>query len=136
MWLSIASVTVVLAYASWFDWRQRRIPNRLIIYGALVALGLSCAGLGQRPQLCLVWALAVGTPLGLLSLAVPEGWGMGDSKLAAVIALYLGPVAAPALVLGCVAGLAFMVWRRDRVAEGIPFAPFMSAGALAAVAIG
>jgi leader peptidase (prepilin peptidase)/N-methyltransferase len=125
----------VLAAASWVDVRERRIPNGLNLFGAGLALSLIALGLGKSSTSGLLWAVALGVPLCLLSLAVPKGWGMGDSKLTAVIALFIGPQVVVAFVLACLAGL-LAAWAGRRFGlEAIPFAPFLAAGALAAVAI-
>ena len=65
--------------------------------------------------------------------------GLGDVKLGAVLGLYLGPAVVAALLVafatGAVAGLAVLVrhgWAAR--ARALPFAPFLSIGALIALA--
>ena len=81
-------------------------------------------------------------PAGFLLAAAlirPDGMGLGDVKLAAVLGFYLGAGVIEAMVVafaaGSVAGLALLVrhgWTaRSRT---IPFAPFLALGTLVAIA--
>ena len=128
-------MTPVLLSASWTDLRDRRIPNRLTFCGGVLALVLSVEGLGPEIEIALGCALAVGVPLVALSLTAPDGWGMGDTKLTVVIALLIGPAVGAALFISSLGGLLFIICRRKSRRLSIPFAPFLSAGALAAVVI-
>ncbi len=73
--------------------------------------------------------------LGALSLARPQALGMGDVKLALLIAVGLDSAAARALVLGlalaATVGLMLLV-REGRGAgqRALPLAPFLAAGSL------
>ena len=77
-------------------------------------------------------------PLLAAALIRPEGMGLGDVKLAAVLGFYLGAGVIEAMVIsfaaGSVAGLALLVrhgWRaRTRT---IPFVPFLALGTLVAI---
>ena len=73
-----------------------------------------------------------------LSLVWPASFGMGDVKLALLLVLGLGGLAAQALVLGLVLAAAFggaLLLRYGRSAAGrsLPLAPFLSGGAAVAV---
>ncbi len=135
-YLSYSLMLAVAAAASWTDLRRRRIPNRLLIRGAMgaVALHLIIWASAVAPSLWTTapapWslvadaALAVlaNTAVGLVAALSIYGlglWSAGDAKLAMVLALaqpawieLQGPVPwAPVLVLlanGVVAALVFL----------------------------
>ena len=72
-------------------------------------------------------------------LVRPDGMGLGDVKLAGVLGLYLGGHIVEAMLIafaaGSVGGL-FLMARHGWSARGrtIPFAPYLSLGALLALA--
>lgn len=107
--LAMLLVAVIVA-----DLRSRRIPNRLVLLGLLIAVGLhsfSSAGWG------LVYALKgalVGFAM-LLPLYMLRVLGAGDVKLMAMVGSFLGPVATigtvlMTLVAGGVLALAVALW--------------------------
>ena len=126
----------VLAAATLVDVRELRIPNTVNRVGGALALLLGSLGLGQPPLSAVLWAVVIAGPLIVISSLAPGGWGMGDSKLTAVIALFIGPLSLHALVIACLGGVLVGFTRQKFRSEGMPFAPFLSAGALAAVVIG
>jgi leader peptidase (prepilin peptidase)/N-methyltransferase len=73
----------------------------------------------------------------ILALIKPGGMGLGDVKLAGVLGLSLGYLgwgplvvgAAAAFVLGGLFGIVLLVSRRVTRGNGIPFGPWMFAGA-------
>ena len=86
--------------------------------------------------------MLVGGPM--LALSLTAGLGMGDVKLGAVMALYLGPgrgllaVAAGTVAGGLVHALLVLLGRRTWAGRGseVPFAPFLTLGALGATILG
>lgn len=78
-------------WASWFDYSQRRVPNRLnltLILAGFLAQGVyfGMAGIGSG---------ILGLVLGFGLLIVPwlmHGMGAGDVKLLAAIGVWLGPM--------------------------------------------
>ncbi|MBX5440808.1 MAG: prepilin peptidase [Solirubrobacteraceae bacterium] len=136
-----ALLLAVGAAATAVDLRRRVIPNGLTGAGALgaLALGLLLDPAGQPGR------LAAGAAAGGLLLAAalwrPDGMGMGDAKLAAVIGLCLGGGAAVALAVAFAAGglygvgvLAARGLRAARAAT-MPFAPCLWLGSAAGVAV-
>ncbi len=124
-----------LAAAAVVDLAERRIPNRLIIPALLILLALWVAGGAPIGQVAAGVLLAVAL-LGV-SLLAPTAIGMGDAKLALVIALGLADKAAMtlavALVLaGGVAAASLLVGAAGRRGT-LPLAPFFAAGALIAL---
>ena len=126
----LAAVTAPLCAT---DLIERRLPNRLVVPGYLVAvLGLALDSVRSAlPVLALVSGAAYFAVL--LVFALAGGMGMGDVKLAGLLGLAaggLGPgvaLASPiaAFLLGGVAAVVALArgWSRS-----IPFGPFLLAG--------
>jgi len=124
------------------DVDERRLPNRLVLPGYLVAAAAACglwAATGQAPAVALASGLAYFAFLLVLSLA--GGMGMGDVKLGGVLGLAAGLIA-PAAAVGApviafaVGGIGALVTLvRGRGGTSIPFGPFMLAGFWGAVAL-
>ena len=124
------------------DLDSQIIPNRLTLPAAATAIVLGTAldpgGEIER----LIAGAAGGLLLALPSLLHPNGMGMGDAKLVAVLGLYLGAAVAPAffaaLIVGTVVGVAIMV--RKGMAQGrkmrVPFGPFLALGGVVGVLAG
>ncbi|HEV7183069.1 MAG TPA: prepilin peptidase [Leifsonia sp.] len=143
----VAAVTLPLCAV---DLRERRLPDALVVpgfvYGA-VMLGYRALARGSP-----VWpalGLCAGALAVFAALAVAGGLGMGDVKLAGMLALTLGAggFGAGAAVVGmCVAfvtaglvalaGLIDALRTGDRSSSEIPFGPFLLAGFWIAVAVG
>ncbi|MGK2956361.1 MAG: prepilin peptidase [Solirubrobacterales bacterium] len=124
-----------LAAVSVTDIRRRVIPNRVLLVAVALWLGILAWTGGEGATSALVAALVVALPLLVAALVRPEGMGMGDVKLVAVIGLFLGWQAWPALLLGlALAGMAGVLislgTRRSPSVTTLPLAPFLAAGAL------
>lgn len=87
-WTHLAAMAAMLLAAIWHDTATRRIPNTVVLWGSLTALGLSLSphgiGLGA--------ALAGGMVgfLGFLVLYLLRTLGAGDVKLAGATGLFVG----------------------------------------------
>jgi len=101
------------------DLRARRIPDAVTVPAALAALAVD-------PSHLLAGAATGGFFLAA-ALARPEGMGLGDVKLAAVIGLCRGDAVAPAILVALLAGAVTGVLTGART---LPFAPFLALGAL------
>jgi leader peptidase (prepilin peptidase) / N-methyltransferase len=134
--LADASLLALLLTVSAADLRARLVPDRALAVATLIivplAAALEPASLAERG----VAALGAGGFLLAAALIRPGAMGLGDVKLAAVLGLYLGRGVAAALLVafvsGSLLGLA-LIARRGWAARSrtIPFAPFLSLGALA-----
>lgn len=137
--LCAATVTVT-------DLVERRIPNRVVGPGAVGALSLLgvAAGVSGDPWPLARAGIAMVALAGFylaLGLAFPGGVGFGDAKWAGVVGLLLGylgwAAVADATLLGFATAALFVLTRRliaPRLARAtVPMAPFMVAGAVAAV---
>ncbi len=136
MWPTALFLAPLLAAASVIDLRTHRIPNWLNLIGSLVACSLLATNGWRGACEAFAWALVLFLALGSLSIWRPDGFGMGDAKLAAVLALFLGHSALTALVVASVAALTLGAIGRLPLDRGIAFAPFLAAGALASLALG
>jgi prepilin peptidase CpaA len=125
--LPLALLLGLMAAAVWHDVRARRIPNTLVLPGALAGLALqgvlpAGAGLYATPFGALgVLAGLAGLALGLailLPMYMLGTMGAGDVKLMAMAGAFLGPqqvlgAGLLTLVAGGVLGLAVAVQRGD-----------------------
>ena len=131
---TLAAVTIT-------DIDRRLIPDRILFASAGAAIAIVAAA---DPVELPARIAAAATAAGLLLVAAllrPDGMGLGDVKLAAVMGIYLGAAIGVALLialaLGATAGGMILV-RHGAAARKrtIPLAPFLAAGGLAALAVG
>ncbi|WP_073215361.1 prepilin peptidase [Streptomyces sp. NBRC 110465] len=146
VWLALTPVAVLLAVV---DRRVHRLPDPLTLPLAAAAV-LLLGGAALLPGHAGSWTsgLLGGLTLGgfyfLLFLINPNGMGFGDVKLALALGVVLGWYGWSVLFLGgfagflfgAVYGLALLLLRRAGRRTGIPFGPFMIAGALTGVLLG
>jgi leader peptidase (prepilin peptidase)/N-methyltransferase len=133
----IACAALVVVTAT--DLERRIVPNRVVLPAAAAVLVLQTV---SHPSPA--WAMgAVGAAgfLFLAALAYPGGMGMGDVKLALLIGALLGLTTPVGLMLGllfAVVPSAVLLARHGIGARklGIPFAPFLAAGAVVALFAG
>ncbi|HET8956513.1 MAG TPA: prepilin peptidase [Solirubrobacterales bacterium] len=123
------------------DLELKVIPNRILLVATAFALAIVALGdPGSFPER-LAAATAAGGLLFIAALAYPQGMGLGDVKLAAVMGLYLGRSVAPALLValfaGSVVGLAIIVREGPAARKrGIPFGPFLALGGIVGLLAG
>ena len=130
-----------LAVITVTDLELRIIPNKVLLGAVVIGVALIVAfaldTLAER-------AIAGGAAFALLfvvALAYPQGMGMGDVKLAAVLGLYLGRAVAPAMLFGFALGAAYgaiLIARYGAEARkrAVPFGPFLAAGSVIALFVG
>ena len=137
--LYLVAVSVVLAL---IDLDTHRLPNAIVLpsYGVgAVLLGVSALLTGDAGALvsAVVGAAALFAFYLVLALVRPGGMGFGDVKLAGVLGLFLGFLgwstlavgAFAAFLLGGLYAIALLAARRTERGGGIPFGPWMLAGA-------
>jgi leader peptidase (prepilin peptidase) / N-methyltransferase len=141
VWLGLALV-LLLVPVTLIDLEHRIIPNGLTLAGAAAAVAiLAVTDPGGLPE-HLIAAVAAGGFLLVAAIAYPGGMGMGDVKLAAVLGLFLGAAAGPAMLVALVSGTlagAVVIARRGARAgrkTAIPFGPFLALGGLVALFAG
>src|SRR4051794_32655098 len=134
---AIARGTFVVVTAT--DLERRVVPNRVVLPAAAAVLVLDTV---WHPSP--VWAIGAFGLAGFLfvaALAYPGGMGMGDVKLALLIGALLGRTTPVGLMLGLLLALvpSLVLLARHGVGArklGIPFAPFLAAGAVVALFAG
>lgn len=145
-YLYFAAVTIAL---SMIDIDTKKLPNRIVL-PSLVAMPilLVVGSLGSGDWWSLLWALAGGAALFIfyftLVMIYPAGMGFGDVKLAALVGLaltYLGwgsliVGAFAAFLLGGVFSIILLTVGNVTRKSGIPFGPWMLAGAWVGIVFG
>ncbi len=134
-----AAGCLVLVAITVTDFERRIIPNRIVVPALVVALVVQTA---RDPSV--EWVLAAVGAGGfflIMALAYPAGLGMGDVKLAAFLGAWLGVDVVPALFLGSLLSVvpAIAILARHGKAGrkmGLPFGPFLAAGAVIALFAG
>lgn len=143
-WFAAASIALAA-----IDLDTHRLPNAIVYPTILMSLGtaLIAAGVTLDPALAvraLGGAIALSGGYLLLALAWKGGMGLGDVKLAVAIGALLGWVGWGALAVGAFAAflvgglvaIILMVTRRVNRRGGIPFGPWMLAGAWIGIIVG
>lgn len=125
----------LLAAVSVTDIRRRMIPNGALLAAVGLWLVVEARTGGEGLAESLAAAVVIASPLLVAALVRPEGMGMGDVKLVAVIGLYLGWGAWVALLAGLfLAGLTGALislgTRRPPGETTLPLAPFLAAGVI------
>jgi leader peptidase (prepilin peptidase) / N-methyltransferase len=137
--LYLAAISVALAL---IDVDTHTLPNRIVLPAYPISLALlALASAGEADWGAFVRALAGGAILFVfyfgLAMVYPSGMGFGDVKLAGVLGLYLGWLgwgalvvgAFGAFVLGGIYSIILLAAGRVGRKSGIPFGPWMLAGA-------
>ncbi|TFC59886.1 A24 family peptidase [Cryobacterium sp. TMB1-7] len=142
----LAAVSIALAL---IDVDVHRLPNSIVLPGYVVGTvllslaALSSGDLGPvlRAGIGLV---AMWFAYFLMAMAYPGGMGFGDVKLAGVLGLFLGYLGWGELAVGSFAAfllggfyaVGLLVARRATRKSGIPFGPWMLAGAWVGIFFG
>jgi len=137
--LYLMAITVALAL---IDLDTHRLPDAIVLPAyvvLLVLLAVCSATTGDWSALFrgVIGMLVLAVGYFALAVAVPGGMGMGDVKLAGVLGLVLaylgwGPLAVGAFggfALGAIFAIGLVAARRAGRGSGIPFGPWMLAGA-------
>ena len=137
--LYLAAVTVALGL---IDIDTHRLPDAIVLPSYLVGAVLFTVAAVFSGDYSALLRAGVGmavlwTAYLLMALAYPGGMGFGDVKLAGLLGLFLGWVgwgpllvgAFAAFLLGGLFSLALLAARKVNRKSGIPFGPWMLAGA-------
>ena len=142
----LAAISIALAL---IDLDVHKLPNAIVLpaYGVGLALLGGAALLGGDWGAVLrmaIAAVAMFIAYLIMALAYPRGMGLGDVKLAGVLGLFLGYLgwgevavgAFAAFVLGGLFAIILLAAKRVGRKSGIPFGPWMLAGAWVGVFVG
>ena len=136
--VDVAACAVLVAVTV-TDLERRIIPNRIVVPAFVAALIVQTV---RDPSIeWIVAALAAGGFFFIAALIYPAGLGMGDVKLALFLGAWLGYSVIVALFAGSLLSLIpaiVILARYGRAGRkvGIPFAPFLAAGAVVALFFG
>lgn len=144
LYLAAISVTLTL-----IDLDTHKLPNSIVLPSYLVGgVLLGAASVITHDWAQLVTMLAGAAALFVLYFAIalisPRGMGFGDVKLAGVLGLYLARLGIAQLVVGAFAAfllgglfaIVLLALRRVARTSGIPFGPWMLAGAWLGAVVG
>ena len=144
--LYFAAITIALAA---IDLDVHKLPNVIvlpsyIVVGALLVTASAIYGDFSQLVSAAIGGAALFGAYFVMALVYPGGMGFGDVKLAGVIGMLLGFLgwgtlivgAFAAFLLGGVFGVALLIGRRANRKSGIPFGPWMLAGAWLGIFIG
>jgi prepilin peptidase CpaA len=87
-WTHLAALAAMLLAAMWHDTATRRIPNTLVLWGSLTAIGLSLSPHGIGLGSALAGGLVGFMGFGVFYLL--RAVGAGDVKLAGATGLFIG----------------------------------------------
>jgi leader peptidase (prepilin peptidase)/N-methyltransferase len=144
--LYFAAISVAL---TGIDLDTHRLPNSIVLPAYIVVAVLLVAASAVYGDLSQLVQAAIGgaalfAAYYVMALVYPGGMGMGDVKLAGVIGLLLGFLgwgtlivgAFSAFVLGGLFGAVLLLRKKATRKSGIPFGPWMLAGAWLGIFIG
>jgi leader peptidase (prepilin peptidase)/N-methyltransferase len=132
--LLVAATLGVLAVLTVVDLRERRLPNRIVLPSAAVAVVAHSLILPEYAVEWVVCALMAALALFIPALINPKGIGLGDVKLMLLLGAVLGTDVLDGLVLGLVSIVpycAYLFIRHGSAARGMtfPLGPFLAFGA-------
>jgi leader peptidase (prepilin peptidase) / N-methyltransferase len=144
--LYLAGISIALAL---IDLDTHTLPNKIVLPSYIVGAAiLGASGIVSSDYSALltgaIGLVALFALYFAMAIAYPGGMGFGDVKLAGLLGLYLGflgwgPLivgAFAAFVLGGIFAICLVVARKVNRKNGIPFGPWMLAGAWFGVFIG
>jgi len=134
-----AYVVAVAVPLSFFDIKQRRLPNKLVLPGlAVTIVGQLIAAIGGGIFWSMLWAFMSAVIVFALALLANRAgaMGMGDVKLLTLIALSLGWWGAPFVLIALATGfgtttlvvLSYFVVGRLKLTSTIPLGPYLLFG--------
>lgn len=130
----------VLILITFIDWDFMIIPNIIVLPFALVGLALSIAINPSKWWMPLAFSAGAFAFMLIIHLIYPKGMGMGDVKLALMLGAFLVKNVVAGLfigfLIGSIAGLIFMIFKKKTIKQYIPFGPFLSAGGLISFFLG
>lgn len=135
---SYFAVITLLITASIIDVREHRIPDRLVLAGVIIGLIFTLLDPGREFLDSVLGGMAARLMLLLIYYITKGSIGLGDVKLFGCVGIYLGfeSTVSAMLIAAVLSGsfsLVLICINRDNKKRELPFAPFILAGALAAI---
>lgn len=123
----------LLIIVSFIDLNYQIIPNKITLPALVIGLILSLFGYNLSFSAALIGVVIPGGFFLLIALIVPQGLGMGDVKLVAMLGAWLGFKATligifSGALLGSIIGLTLLATGRIERRTRIPFGPLISLG--------
>lgn len=144
--LYLAAITIALAL---IDLDVHKLPNVIVVpaYGVSGALFTAASILSGNYGPLLASAIAMAGLFAIylaMALVYPGGMGLGDVKLAGVLGIYLGWAGWGAVAVGSfgafllagIFSIVLLATKRAGRKSGIPFGPWMLAGAWVGIVVG
>jgi leader peptidase (prepilin peptidase)/N-methyltransferase len=144
--LYLAAISIALTL---IDFDTHKLPNKIVLPSYIVGTALLTATSLLAGDYAALLRAGIGLAAMfiayfLMAIAYPGGMGFGDVKLAGVLGLFLGWLgwgqlmvgAFAAFVLGGVFSIILLALRRVGRKSGIPFGPWMLAGAWVGILLG
>jgi leader peptidase (prepilin peptidase)/N-methyltransferase len=131
----------VLAAVSVVDFEERRIPNRIVLPAAAFTVAAVFVLHPDELRASLIAGVVAFLFFFVPALLAPRTIGMGDAKLALLVGLGLGGDAllgffVTSFAAGAVALVVILRRGSQARKEGLPFGPFLAAGAAVALIVG
>lgn len=138
--LKNAGVFIWLAMIAWIDWKERIIPNKLILAALIVwilMLGIEVlftqVKIGQTLAFSLLGGGVCAGVMLLISLVVKDALGMGDVKMVFALGLFYGLMNTFAIILlsmiiMSITAVVLLVMKKVNRKTAIPMAPFVFFG--------
>ncbi|MCR5834891.1 MAG: A24 family peptidase [Lachnospiraceae bacterium] len=130
--------------AMFYDLREERIPNKLVVYGTICRLMFIIPEMLLEDDIIMTWIMESVAVVIMVFVAVAilliyeEAFGMGDVKLFAVMGAYLGigGLFAAMFYTGILSGIAsvfLIILRRKKLKDTMKYAPFIVWGTIIAI---
>lgn len=138
--LKNAGVFLWLAMIAWIDWKEKIIPNKLILAALLVWLVMfvievlfTSVKFSQTLLFSLMGGGVCAGVMLLISLAVKDALGMGDVKMVFALGLFMGLMNTFAIILlsmiiMSITAMVLLVMKKVNRKTAIPMAPFVFFG--------
>ena len=121
---------------SLIDWEFMIIPNIIILPFAVAGIIINIIKNPFKWWMPLAFSAGAFAFMLIVHLIYPKGMGMGDVKLALMLGAFLVRNIIVGLfagfLLGSVAGIIFMIFKKKTLKQFMPFGPFISAGGIIA----
>lgn len=139
------TITSILAIATYYDYLEYRIPNKLILLGLTIWLGITLFELFTTEDIWLrnliteiIVSLAFLIVCVLCAVIVRNGLGMGDIKLLMLMGLIEGMDGAVtsvfiSMIIIFLASIIMLVTRKKSKTDVLPFAPYILMGTVLSI---